>query len=143
MAESEALKTLRSTIERYLNESFGQYLKDQRDNYVLNAGSTQLFITPMDWTKGRTLVRVLAPVNKDTEPSAELTKYLSVENMKIIFGKFSLQPEVRAVFFEHTLLGDFLNRKELEVAVKAVASTADKYDDIIQEKFGGKKLGEM
>lgn len=143
MVESEALKTLRLTIEKYLNESFGAYLRDQKDNYILKAGSARVFITPMDWMEGQTLVRIIAPINKDIEPSADLTRYLSVENMKVIFGKFTLEPNTRAIFFEHTLLGDFLNRKELEVAVRAVAVTADQYDDLIQEQFGGKKIGEL
>jgi len=143
MAESEAITTLRSTIEKYLKESFGTYLRDQSNNYILQAGSARIFITPMDWVGGQTLIRIVAPVNRDTQVSADLTHYLSVENMKVIFGKFSLEPNTRAIFFEHTLLGDFLNRKELEVAVKAVAVTADKYDDLIQEQFGGKKIGEL
>jgi hypothetical protein len=143
MADSEALTTLRSTIEKYLKESFGSYLKDQNDNYVLHAGSARIFIIPLDWIEGQTLIRILSPVNREAQISDELTKFLGAENMKVIFGKFSLDPERRIVFFEHTLLGDFLNRKELEVAVKAIAVTADKYDDQIQAQFGGKKFGEQ
>jgi len=143
MGESEALKTLRSTIEKYLKESFGTYLRDQSENYILQAGSARIFITPIDWIEGQTLIRIVAPVNRDTQVSAELTHFLAVENMKVIFGKLSLDPDNHAVYFEHTLLGDFLNRKELEVAVKAIAITSDKYDDEIQAQFGGKKLGEL
>jgi hypothetical protein len=143
MADSEALTTLRSTIEKYLKESFGSYLKDQNDNYVLHAGSARIFIIPLDWVEGQTLIRILSPVNREAQISDELTKFLGAENMKVIFGKFSLDPDRRIVFFEHTLLGDFLNRKELEVAVKAIAVTADKYDDQIQAQFGGKKFGEQ
>lgn len=143
MADSEALTTLRSTIEKYLKESFGSYLKDHNNNYILHAGSARIFIIPLDWVEGQTLIRILAPVNREAQISDELTKFLGAENMKVIFGKFSLDPDRRVVFFEHTLLGDFLNRKELEVAVKAIAVTADKYDDQIQAQFGGKKFGEQ
>jgi hypothetical protein len=143
MADSEALTTLKSTIEKYLKESFGTYLKDQNDNYVLHAGSARVFIIPLNWVEGQTLIKIVAPVNWDAQPSDELARFLAVENMKLIFGKFSLDPNRRMVFFEHTLLGDFLNRKELEVAVKAIAVTADKYDDEIKAQFGGRKLGEQ
>ncbi len=63
--------------------------------------------------------------------------------MKLIFGKFSFDPNKHNIFHEHTLLGDFLNRKELEFAIMAVAFTADKYDDETQAQFGGKKFGEQ
>jgi hypothetical protein len=143
MPDSEALATLKATIAKYLQESFGGFLKDQNDNFVLQAGSARVLVVPLEWVEGQTLVRVLALVNKDGGPVEALAKYLVAENLKLIFGKFSLEPLGRMVFFEHALLGDFLNRKELEIAVKAVASSADKYDDEIQAQFGGKKFGEF
>jgi hypothetical protein len=143
MAESEALKTLRATIGKYLKESFGTYLKDQNDNYIIQAGSARIFIIPVDWIKDQTLVRILTVINKNTQITAELTKFLAVENMNLLFGKFSIDLNRQTVCYDHTLLGDFLNRKELEVAIRAFAFIADKYDDEIQAKFGGKKYGEM
>lgn len=143
MPDSEALRTLRSTVAKYLEEAFGGFLKDQNENYVLQAGSARILIIPLDWVEGQTLVKIVALVNKDAPMSPELTRFLAVENIKLIFGKFSLDPTGSMIFYEHTLLGDFLNRKELEIAVKAIASTADKYDDEIKAQFGGKKFGEF
>lgn len=143
MPDSEALATLKSTIAQYLQESFGSFLRDQDDNFILQAGSARIIISPLDWIEGQTLVRVVALVNMGGGPVEELSKYLIAENLKLIFGKFSLEPVAGMVFFEHTLLGDFLNRKELEIAVKAIASTADKFDDEIKAQFGGKKFGEF
>jgi len=143
MPDSDALTTLKSTISKYLQESFGGFLRDQNDNFILQAGSARIIIAPVDWVDGQTLVKVVALVNKDGGPAEELAKYLIAENLRLIFGKFSFEPTGRMVFYEHTLLGDFLNRKELEIAVKAIASTADKYDDELQARFGGKKFGEL
>lgn len=143
MPDSDALATLKSTVAKYLQESFGGFLRDQNDNFILMAGSARVIVAPLDWVDGQTLVKIISPVNKDGEPADELAKYLIAENMNLIFGKFSVEPMERMVFFEHTLLGDFLNRKELEVAVKAIVSTADRYDDEIQDRFGGKKFGEI
>jgi len=143
MAESEALTTLRSTIDKYLKESFGTYLKDQNNNFILQAGSARIIIVPLDWIKGQTIVRVMSLVNMGAPVTAELTKFLAVENIKLLFGKFSLDLEKQAIYYDHTLLGDFLNRKELEVAVKSVAAIADKYDDEIKAQFGGKMFGEQ
>lgn len=143
MPDSDALATLKSTIANYLQESFGGFLRDQNDNFILQAGSARIVVIPIEWTEGQTLVKIVALVNLEGGPADELAKFLVAENMKLIFGKFSVEPNQRMVFYEHTLLGDFLNRKELEVAVKAIASTADKYDDEIQARFGGKKFGEF
>jgi Putative bacterial sensory transduction regulator len=143
MPDSDALATLKSTIANYLQESFGGFLKDQNDNFILQAGSARLIIAPLDWVDGQTLVKVVALVNMGGGPAEDLSKYLIAENLKLIFGKFSLEPLAGMVFYEHTLLGDFLNRKELEIAVRAIASTADKYDDELQARFGGKKFGEF
>lgn len=143
MPESEGLTTLRTTLEQYLMESFGGYLKDQNNNYNLQAGSARIMVIPLEWFAGQTLVKIMALVNRDATRPAGLPEYLIEENLKLIFGKFSYEPTTHMVFFEHTLLGDFLNRKELETAVQAIASTADKYDDEIQTKFGGLKFGEF
>ena len=143
MAESEALKTLRSTIEKYLSESFGNYLKDQKNNFIMQAGSARVMIIPVDWVEGQTLVRVFSIINLGAPITPELTKFLATENAKLLFGKFSLDEINKAIAYELNLLGDFLNRKELEVAVKSIAFTADKYDDEIKAKFGGKMLGEF
>ncbi len=143
MPESEGLTTLRATLEKYLMESFGGFLKDQNNNYNLQAGSARIMVIPLEWFAGQTLVKIMALVNREATNPAGMGDYLIEENMKLIFGKFSYEPAARMVFFEHTLLGDFLNRKELETAVQAIASTADKYDDEIQAKFGGKKFGEF
>ncbi len=143
MPDSDAVTTLKTTISKYLQESFGGFLRDQNDNFVLQAGSARIVIVPVDWVDGQTLVKIVALVNKDGGPAEELAKYLIAENLKLIFGKFSVEPTERMVFYEHALLGDFLNRKELEIAVKAIAFTADKFDDEIQARFGGKKFGEL
>jgi hypothetical protein len=143
MPDSDGMATLKSTIANYLQESFGGFLRDQNDNFILQAGSARIVIVPLDWTDGQTLVKIVALVNLEGGPADELAKYLVAENLKLIFGKFSVEPNQRMVFYEHALLGDYLNRKELETAVKAIAMTADKYDDEIQARFGGKKFGEF
>ena len=42
--------------------------------------------------------------------------------------------------FEHTLLGDFLDPMELESAVGMLFVTADKLDEIVHDRFGGKRF---
>ena len=43
------------------------------------------------------------------------------------------------LIFSHTLLGDFLDQPELETAMWGLLSVADRWDDELQPKFGGKR----
>ncbi|HMA53319.1 MAG TPA: hypothetical protein VKT17_02600, partial [Acidobacteriota bacterium] len=79
MPDSEALTTLKSTIAKYLQESFGGFLRDQNDNFILQAGSARIIIAPVDWVDGQTLVKVIAPVNMGGGPADELAKFLVAE----------------------------------------------------------------
>ena len=143
MPDSDALTTLKSTISQYLRNPSAASSGTRATTYILQAGSARVVVMPVDWIDGQTLVKVVALVNKDGGPADELAKFLIAENMRLIFGKFSVEPTERMVFYEHTLLGDFLNRKELEIAVKAIASTADSTTMRSRPEFGGKKFGEL
>lgn len=141
MVETEALKTLRNTIEKYLNESFGGYMRDKNNNYIIQAGRTMVLIMPLQWVEDQTVVKVVTVINLGAPVTAELTHFLVAENMKILFGKFSLDVNNQAIIYEENLFGDYLSRKELEVAVQIVAVTAEHYKSSIGEKFGGKVIG--
>ena len=41
--------------------------------------------------------------------------------------------------FDHTIMGDYLDPAELVTAVGAVMYTADDLDEIVHERFGGKR----
>ncbi len=43
----------------------------------------------------------------------------------------------------HTLLGDYLDEEELHNAVGAVVTTADRLDDELQSRFGGKRSEDL
>ena len=80
------------------------------------------------WTDS-TAVRASSPVLSDID----LTDDLALELMRLAaespFGCYSYQPARREVWFEHVILGDDLDRPELEVAIQVVAETADGQDD--------------
>jgi len=72
----------------------------------------------------------------------DLGLFIAEETGKVLFGKLALYPDRREVHFEEALLGDYLNQAELEVAVGLVALSTNKYDDLIKNRWGGKKGGE-
>jgi hypothetical protein len=139
MADSEAVATLRQTLQDHLTEIFGSYQVDKDGDFVVQHPgiSAITFVRPMDWMDEQTIVRVFSITNVGMKVDEELSKFLATENAKLVFGAFFLDEDKPAVGYGHTLLGDFLQRKELEVALTAVVATAEKYDDEIKERFGG------
>jgi hypothetical protein len=81
--------------------------------------------------------------NVDVQLTDELARYLAVENLTLLFGHFAFHEKENQVWFGHALLGDFLDAEELVTALSTVARTANKYDDLIKERFGGKLYTEV
>jgi hypothetical protein len=100
------------------------------------------FVRPLDWKDGMTIVCVWSLTNVGLPGGPELARFLLIENANLIFGGFAFEPGRQAVAFGHTLLGSYLQRKELGVAIGAVARTADEYDDLIKARFGGRLFTE-
>lgn len=109
----------------------------QTDRFVVPYQSTRVIIHPIDWTKGRTILRLIAPILSDVDESAALHKRLGEFNNTTIFGKFYLRD--RAVFIEHNLLGESVDRNAFRAALASVAHHADHLDDVLKAEFGGRK----
>jgi type III secretion system-like peptide-binding chaperone len=142
MPDSEAVSTLRTTLGGYLQEIARAHQTDADGDFVLVHDQGVMWLRPLDWVEGRTIVRVWSITNVGLRADSELARFILTENAKLIFGGFSLDPERPAVAFGHTLLGDVLQRKELEVAIGAVASTTGHYAEQIKARFGGRLFTE-
>ncbi len=139
---ADSLATLRKTIEEDLKETFGSYQVDKDGDFVLTHESVITWIRPAEWIQGQTVVNVFSITNVGMDVTPELTKFLATENSKFVFGAFALDETRPSVLFRQTLLGDFLQRKELEAAIAAVVLTANQYDDQIKQRFGGRLFTE-
>jgi hypothetical protein len=142
MTRPEPAAVLRGTLERYLDESFGGHEVGNGGDFLLRQGSVLAYVQPLEWTDDRTLVRMWATTNVGMRVDGELTRFLATENGKFVFGGLYLEESGPRVVFAHTLLGDFLSRRELVEAVTSVVTTADSYGDQIKERFGGQLSSE-
>ena len=143
MADSERVEELQQLITKYLDELGLKYLRDQ-DGVVPGAWDTgvRVHLAPKDFGPDMSVVQIIAPTNLGLQgPRRSVAMFVATENSKFLFGRLALYPEQGAVGFEESLLGTFLNRAELEVAIGVVSTMADKYDDEIQQRFGGEKAG--
>jgi len=134
------IQELRGTLESYLNEHFGHYNVDPEGDFVVEYESARVYICPRTWSDNgdHTVVQLFSVTNVEVPITKELTDFLSTENLSLLFGHFALHDKEREVWFGHTLLGDFLDPEELVTALSAVARAANKYDDLIKERFGGR-----
>lgn len=92
--------------------------------------------------EGRTLVQCHAPVLRELAASPELFEYVATEGQDYYFGSMHYVPDVNGglLVLEHTLLGDFLDPDELDNVVDSLVIVANRLDDELQERFGGKRF---
>ena len=142
MADSERVEELRQLITKYLDELGLKYLRDQDGSFLVPWDTgVRVHLAPRDFGTDMSVVQIIAPTNLGLKVTPELAMFVATENSKFLFGRLALYPEQGAVGFEESLLGTFLNRAELEVAIGVASAMADKYDDEIQQRFGGEKAG--
>lgn len=110
--------------------------------------STHLQLRVLEWGKGddgepRTVVLVTSPILREVVATPELFEWVARQGGSRWFGHVEVHgiegsDDVNLIF-SHTLLGDFIDQAELESVMWAVLSTADTWDDELQQKFGGKR----
>ncbi len=136
--EPATVARLREAIETALGKLGGTYAVDQHGSYVLGLESARVFIVPTWLENESTVARVFAITNLGVPITAELTSYLLSKNLEFVFGGFALDVDEGAIWFNHNLLGEHMTPEELEATVAAVAETADRFDDEIKNRFGGR-----
>jgi hypothetical protein len=111
---------------------------DSDDDFTFAFESTRVWVAPRLLPSGLLIVRVMAVTNVGVDPTPTLGLFLAETNFALALGRFSLDARQHAVWFEHTLLGEYFTDEELRIVVAVVASTADRFDDRIAELFGGR-----
>jgi hypothetical protein len=111
--------------------------------------STYLIIRVADWGKDKdgepqTLVLVTAPILTSVPAAPELFEWVARHGGERWFGHVEVlddedQPGHVNLTYSHTLLGDFIDQPELEAAMWGLLQVADRWDDELQERFGGKR----
>ena len=133
---SPELVALREKTEALLRRAVADF-RPSGDRFEVPYQGTRLIVHPLDWTRGRTLLRFIAPVVIGVAPSPELHARLSELNNTTIFGKFYVMDG--AVWIEHNLLGESVDWEEFRAVLASVAHHADHLDDVLIAEFGGRK----
>jgi Putative bacterial sensory transduction regulator len=126
-------------VSGWMRPLFGDIPWEKLDEpgFGLFMGSAWVELRILPW-KDDTVVNVRSTVVSDITLSVDLLNYLLRENHEMRFGAFSVS-KAGDILFEHTIVGSTIDKKELESSVLAVLEIADKYDDEIVGRWGGKR----
>ena len=130
---------LRAHVGDLLRAMLGGYQVDAFGNMTFTLEGARVFVTVGPGPLGPQ-VGVFSITNVDVPLSGELASFLLTSNHRLAFGAFSYDAENAAVWMQHSLLGGTLDGPELRGAVLAVAQTAARVDDVIRERFGGRRF---
>lgn len=134
-AKAKVNEQLRSLFPRI---GLGEFHELQPGHHICQHGSTHVDVRVIDFGE-KIAVRSVAPVSIGSRLDADLLKFLLEKNAGFIFGAFGLDPQGMVVF-SHTILASSLDAEELGASVNTVLVMADRYDDEIVQRWGGKTM---
>ena len=135
------LASVRARVEAVLGSVFGAYGTTPDGDLAVDVGSVRVFVA-IRLVETTVAVRVFCITNLELPPGAEAAAFLLSLNFGMVVGRFSIDPSARAVWFDHVLAAGELDEGTLGRVVSAVAATADRYDDEIKARFGGRTFRE-
>jgi hypothetical protein len=135
------LATARARIEPVLAGMFPELVRLNDGGYAVDAGSVRVFVS-LRLVEGTVLVRVFSITNLDVPVDGDLPAFLLGLNLSLAVGRFALDTAKRAVWLDHVLTAEQLDEATLARGVATIAGTADRYDDEIKSRFGGRTFRE-
>jgi hypothetical protein len=139
--EHEARKKLDELRERVrglleeINE--GPCECDSDQDFTIPIEDVHVIVAPRIVPGGVTVVRVFCVTNVGVSVTPELGLFLARLNFSLMFGRFALDSDRNAIWFDESILGEQLSRDVLAFTMKVIAATADEWDDRIKQMFGG------
>jgi hypothetical protein len=134
----QKLAIARTRIEGIVTEILGRRPEQDRDgDYVLPIDEVHVMVAPRATADAQVVIRIFAITNVGIGVTPDLGLFLARLNFGLMFGRFALDVEHRAIWFDETLLGEHFREEELRFAIRIVASTADDWDDRLKQMFGG------
>ena len=138
-----------SRVEQILTNHFDN-VEYASDGFTLRKGSARGFIEVYSAAQNGhseppTFVRITVPLLQQVPETPELHRHIAFSAGDHRYGTLALVSDHEhgtCVFFNHTLLGDFLDDDELGHALGGMLEDADDLDDELQRKFGGVRFHE-
>ena len=136
----ERVRALRFKIEACLEELDTPFAVDGEGDVLIERPTRDalVWLRPVPWSRGRTLVQVWAVTNEGMTVDGELTRYLVDTNAGLGFGGFRLDLHGPQTIVGSSLLGETLSSGALGNVVECVSETAEEHGPEIVDRFGGR-----
>jgi hypothetical protein len=132
------LQELRQRIEPVITEFLGRpAVVDADGDYLVPHHGLTIVVAPRASPGGIALVRVATMTNLGITPAPEVGTLLANLNFGMALGRFALDTEHQAIWFDDTLLGDDLSPSSLKLTIEVVAHTAGDWVNRFRQLFGG------
>jgi hypothetical protein len=130
-------------VERTLGNHYGTFAHHPDWGFHGGFGSARVFVDVLPVLDDSTAVRASSPVLSDVDLTDDLARRLMELGAAQPFGGFLYMPSRREVWFQHAILGDDLDERELAGAIDVVAAVADGTDDRLVAEFGGRRYADL
>ena len=130
-------------VHDFLEERWGGFQHHPDWGFHGGFGSARVFVDVLPVLDDSTAVRASSPVLSQVDMSDGLALRLLELAAEHPYGCFAHVPARGEVWFQHSILGDDLDRVELESAIDVVASVADGCDDDLAAAFGGLRYADL
>lgn len=135
---AQQLEAYRAKIETVLSEIFSKTpAQDSEGDFILPFEHMQITVAPRIVPGAPPVLRVFAITNTEVTVAPELGLFLARLNFGMMFGRFALDAENAAIWFDETLVGD-ISQENLGFTLNLVAQTTSQWDKQLQQMFGGK-----
>lgn len=139
---SSAVHDLAEQIARFLDESDLRYTRAEDDSFELqwqDGSSVRVRPTAWEgWGPDKSLaVWISSVVGTGVRIDAALHEHVATLNGIVGFGRYAVRMEPPAVIVSFNLLGDFLNRAELDFAIRVLVFETRTRGAWIRDRWGG------
>lgn len=133
------------TVTAYVKECVGEVETTPSGVLRFPFGSTRISISASAAKdQDSTFVEIRSHVADDVRVTDELLQWLSTASNDLPLGHVTLEFQadrtLATLEVRHKLLGDYLELEEIRLALALVATEADRLDDLVVGKFGGKRF---
>lgn len=119
----------------------GAIASPDRPHWRVSSGSATVHVSVTSWVDNIHIVQFNAYVALGTEVTESCMRYLLVENHTMVFGGFAIDSD-GDISYCHSVVAENCVKEDLKTIIGALRFTADKYDDIIVERWGGKRFND-
>lgn len=139
---SDKVARVRGKVQQWLAEELSSVVigTPGENDFEFAVESTFVRVVVRPFRDG-SVIEVSSPVLFDAPITTELKDHVLMTTGTWVFGGFNyFEDEGGAnVVFQHSILGDYVDKEEFMNSLVAVAATAEGLDDDFKERFGGRR----